>query len=120
MKGLCNYTNSDVSNPHLFKKELRTKYHATKAVCGLFPFGNAILLFIIQTPALGGNPVNTIASYYTLSSDIQANWIRRYDDLALSMLFLNNSKNEDAKKELRRSFANGNKSAYQDLSLIHI
>ena len=29
------------------------------------------------------------------------------------MLFLNNSKNDDAKKELRRSFANGNKSAYQ-------
>ena len=29
------------------------------------------------------------------------------------MLFLDNSKNDDVKKELRRSFANGNKSAYQ-------
>ena len=29
------------------------------------------------------------------------------------MLFLNNSKNDDAKKELRRSFANGNTGAYQ-------
>ena len=31
----------------------------------------------------------------------------------MAMLFLNNSKNDDAKRELRRSFANGNKSAYQ-------
>ena len=39
VKALCNYTNSDVSNPHLFKKELRTKYHATKAICG---FGTTV------------------------------------------------------------------------------
>ena len=113
MKGLCNYTNSDVSNPHLFKKELKTKYYATKAICGDFPFGTKILLHVLQTPALGGNPANTLARYHGWLPDIQANWTRKYDDLVLAMLFLNNSKNDDAKKELRRSFANGNKSAYQ-------
>ena len=113
MKALCNFTNPDVSNPHVFKKELRTKYHATKAICGSFPFGTAILLFILQTPALGGDPVNTLDRYYALTPGDQAKWIRVYDDLVLAMLFLNNSKNDDAKKELRRPFANGNKSAYQ-------
>ena len=115
VKALCNFTNS----AHVFKKELRTKYHATKAICGSFPFGTAILLFILQTPALGGNPVNTLARYYGQAPDNQVVWIRKYDDLVLAMLFLNNSKNDDAKKELRRSFANGNDRAYQ-LSLIHI
>ena len=114
IKALCNYTNSDVRNPHLYKKELKTKYHATKAICGDFPLGTKILLHVLQTPALGGNLRNTLSVYHGWTPDVQANWIRRYDDLALAMLFLNNSKNEDAKKELRRSFANGNKSAYQD------
>ena len=114
IKALCNYTNSDVSNPHLYKKELKTKYYATKAICGDFPLGTKILLHVLQTPALGGNLRNTLSVYHGWTPDVQANWIRRYDDLALAMLFLNNSKNEDAKKELRRSFANGNKSAYQD------
>ena len=71
LKALCNFTNPDVSNPHVFKKELRTKYHATKAICGSFPFGTAILLFILQTPALGGDPVNTLARYYNQVPDDQ-------------------------------------------------
>ena len=48
LKSLCNFTNPDVSNPHVFKKELRTKYDATVAICGLFPYGTAILVFAIK------------------------------------------------------------------------
>ena len=36
-----------------------------------------------------------------------------YDNLVMAMLLLNNSRNEEAKKELRRSYANGNTNAYQ-------
>ena len=64
LKGLCNYTNSDVRNPHVYKKELRTKYHATKAICGSFPFGTKILLYVLQTPSIGGNSANTLDRYY--------------------------------------------------------
>ena len=63
LKSLCNFTNPDVGNPHVFKKELRTKYDATKAICGLFPYGTAILVFVIQDVALGGNPGNTLAKF---------------------------------------------------------
>ena len=48
MKSLCNFTNSDVGNPHLYKKELRTKYDTTKAVCGHFPFGTETLVFAMK------------------------------------------------------------------------
>ena len=114
LKSLCNFSNQDVSNPHLFKKELRTKYDATKAICGLFPFGTEALVFAMKEfVLLGGHPSNTLAKFYALPPGQQAKWVRINDDLVLAMLFLNNSKNDDAKKELRRSFANGNKSAYQ-------
>ena len=62
---------------------------------------------------LGGNPGHTLATFYAMSPANKAKWIRINDDLVMAMLFLNNSKNDDAKKELRRSYANGNKSAYQ-------
>ena len=48
-----------------------------------------------------------------MTADLQVPLERLYDALALAMLFLNNSRNEEAKKELRRSYANGNTSAYQ-------
>ena len=114
LKSLCNFTNPDLGNPHLFKKELRTKYEATKAICGLFPFGTETLVYTMKNfISTGGNPGNTLATFYSLSPAQRAHWVRVNDDLVMAMLFLNNSKNDDAKKELRRSFANGNKSAYQ-------
>ena len=111
LKSLCNSSTQDVSNVHVFKKELRTKYDATKAICGKFPFGTEVLVYAMQN-FTGGNP-GTLASFYSVSAKNKAIWERVYDDLIMSMLFLNNSKNDDTKKELRRSYANGNTSAYQ-------
>jgi hypothetical protein len=107
------YSSQDVSNVHYFKKELKTKYEATKAICGKFPFGTAILEHVLVHNPTNGAATNTLAKFYGMTADLQAPWERLYDDLALAMLFLNNSRNEEAKKELRRSYANGNASAYQ-------
>ena len=112
IKGVCNFTNPDVSNPHLYKKELRIKYDAMKAICGNFPFGTETLVFVMKNFD-GGNPNATLDDFYSMSPRDRAKWERTNDDLVLAMLFLNNSRNDVAKQELRRSFANGNKSAYQ-------
>ena len=112
IKGVCNFTNPDVSNPHLYKKELKIKYDAMKAICGKFPFGTETLVFVMKN-FTGGNQNATLDDFYSMSPRDQAKWERINDDLVLAMLFLNNSRNDVAKQELRRSFANGNKSAYQ-------
>ena len=114
LKSLCNFATQDVSNAHVFKKELRTKYKATEAICGKFPFGTEVLVYAMQKCIpLGGNPGNTLGIFYAATLKFQITWERVYDDLIMAMLFLNNSRNDDAKKELRCSYANGNKSAYQ-------
>jgi len=112
MKGVCNFTNPDVSNPHLYKKELKIKYDAMKAICGKFPFGTETLVFVMKN-FTGGNQNATLDDFYKMNARDQAKWERINDDIVLAMLFLNNSRNDVAKQELRRSFANGNKSAYQ-------
>ena len=114
IKGVCNFTNPDVSNPHLYKKELRIKYEAMKAICGNFPFGTETLVFVMKNfAAAGGNQNATLDDFYSMGPKERAKWERINDDLVLAMLFLNNSRNDEAKTQLRRSFANGNKSAYQ-------
>jgi len=112
IKGVCNFTNPDVSNPHLYKKELKIKYDAMKAICGKFPFGTETLVFVMKN-FTGGNQNATLDDFYKMNARDQAKWERINDDIVLAMLFLNNSRNDVAKQELRRSFANGNKSAYQ-------
>ena len=114
IKGVCNFTNSDVSNPHVYKKELRTKYEAMKAVAGRLPFGTETLVFAMQQfISLGGDRNATLDTFFSMTPKERAKWERINDDLVLAMIFLNNSKNDDAKKDMRRTFANGNKCAYQ-------
>ena len=113
LKSLNLCLSQDVTNVHYFKKELKVKYEATKAISGKFPFGTAILEHVLVHDPTNGAATNTLATFYKMTPDVQAPWERLYDDLALAMLFLNNSRNDEAKKELRRSYANGNPSAYQ-------
>ena len=56
---------------------------------------------------------NSLTTFYGYTDDAKATWEQIYDDLVLTMLFLNNLRNEEAKKDLRRSYANGNINAYQ-------
>ena len=106
------FSSQDLSNVHYFKKELKVKYEAIKAICGKFPFGTGILIFAIQN-FTGGDPTHGWDDFCIMGADDQLKWERTYDNLVLAMLFLNNSRNEEGKKELRRSYANGNTSAYQ-------
>ena len=43
LKSLNLFSSQDVTNVRYFKKELKIKYKATKAICGKFPFRTAIL-----------------------------------------------------------------------------
>ena len=102
-----------VTNVHHFKKELKTKYKATKAICGKYPFGTEILLYIMQKFP-GGGSGNTLITFYNMVPADKVIWERIYEDLVMAMLFLNNSRNDEAKKELRCSYANGNTNAYHN------
>ena len=48
------------------------------------------------------------ANYCALTSADQLVWEERGDDLTKSMLFLINSKNNNAKKDLRLAYSQGN------------
>ena len=52
------------------------------------------------------------AVYCALTPDEQLVWEHRADELNQSMLFLINSKNKNAKKDLRLAYSQGNNIAY--------
>ena len=52
------------------------------------------------------------AGYCALTPDEQLVWEQRADELNQSMLYLMNSKNELAKKDLRLAYSQGNNTAY--------
>lgn len=112
IKSLNLFSSQDVSNIHYFKKELKTKFEATKAICSKFPFGTGILVFAIQNfPS--GKLTNEWVDFCKMKDNEQTKWERTYDNLVMAMLLLNNLRNEEAKKELSCSYANGNTNAYQ-------
>ena len=85
IKSLNLYSSQDVSNVHYFKKELKTKYEATKAICGKFPFGTAILIYVmVHFPT--GAATNDFAAFCGLTPAEQATWKRVCNDLVLAML----------------------------------
>ena len=113
LKSLNLYSSQDVTNVHYYKKELKVKYEATNAICGKFPFGTEALVYVmVNFNSAGGVAANDFAAYCTMSDVNKAKWERIYDDLMLSMLLLNNLRYEEAKKELRHFYANGNENAY--------
>jgi hypothetical protein len=80
LKSLHLFSTQDVTNVHHFKKELKVKYEATKAICGKFPFGTEPLVFaMVHLP--GGGAGNTFDTYCNYSAANKAKWERIYDDL---------------------------------------
>ena len=112
LKSLNLFSSQDVTNVHYFKKELRVKYKATKAICGKFPFGTNILVFVMVNFPGGGHD-NDFTTFYNMTPSNQAVWEMIYGNLMLAMLFLDNVRNEETKKDLCHSYANGNANAYQ-------
>ena len=104
-----NYSNNKPNDPHGFKEQVKIKYKATKAIAGKFPNGTAALMELLsnaQPAALDW------AGYCALPEADQLVWEQRADALNQSMLYLMNSKNENAKKDLRLAYSQGNNTAY--------
>ena len=104
IKSLNTYT------PHCFKEQVKIKYEATKAIAGKFPNGTAALIELLSKalPAL-----LDWAGYCVWLEADQFVWKLRADALNQSILYLMNSKNENAKKDLRLAYSKGNNTAYQ-------
>ena len=104
-----NYTNNESYDPHGFKEQIKIKYEATKVIARKSPNRTAALIELIskaQPAALDR------AAYCVLPAEQQLVWELRVDELNQAMLFLINSKNETAKKNLRLVYSQGNSTAY--------
>ena len=104
-----NCTNNKPNDPHGFPEQVKIKYKATKAIAGKFPNGTATLMELLsraQPAALDWT------GYCALTPDKQLVWEQRADELNQSMLYLMNSKNKLAKKDLSLAYSQGNNTAY--------
>ena len=96
IKSLNTYTNNDTNDPNGFKEQVKIKYEATKAIVGRFPNGTATLMHLLSNaePALDWD------GYCALPAETRLVWETRADALTQGMIFIMNSKNEIAKKDL--------------------
>ena len=108
IKSMNNFTKNEPYNPHGFKEQIKIKYGATKVNAGKFPNGTAALMRLLTNAQLALD----WASYCALTANQQLVWELRADALNQAMLFLMNSKNETAKKDLYLAYSQGNSSAY--------
>ena len=108
IKSLNTYTNNDPQDPHGYKEQVKIKYKATKAIVGKFPNGTATLLDILNKAEI---PLDW-AGYCFLLEENQLMWGLRADALNQAMLYLMNSKNKNAKKDLHLAYSQGNNTAY--------
>ena len=108
IKLLNTYTNNNPNDPHGFKEQVKINFEATKAIVGRFPNGTAALMYLL-------NKAETTLNwddYCALSKEDRLVWEQRADALNQSMIYLMNSKNENAKKNLRLAYSQGNYTAY--------
>ena len=108
MKLLNNFSNNKPHDPCDFKEEVKIKYDSVKTITRKFPNGTAIMMTLLAAAALTLDwPV-----YYGLTSDEQLVWEQKGDALNKPMLYLLNSKNKHAKKDLHLAYSQGNLTAY--------
>ena len=108
MKLLNNFSNNKWYNPHVYKEEVKIKYDSVKAIAGKFPNGIAQnMTLLTMTP-----PPLDWATYCALTPTEQLTWKERGDELNKAMLYLINSKNEHAEKDLRIAHSQGNMTTY--------
>ena len=107
VKSMNNYTNNEPYNLHGLKKQIKIKYEATKAIAGKFPNGTAALMELLTNT----QPPLDWAAYCALTVDQQLVWELRADELNQAVLFLLNSKNKPAEKDLRLAYSPGNNTA---------
>ena len=108
MKLMNNYSNNKLYDPHGFKEEVKIKYDTVKTVAGRFPNRTIVTMELIGAVL----PPIYWAGYSQLTPAKQLTWEVRGDNIIKPMLFLMNSKNDNAKKDLRLSYSQGNMTAY--------
>ena len=97
------FSDAKPNDPHGFKEELKIKY-----VFGKFPNGTGLMLELLKAEV----PPLDWAVYCRLLVAEQLIWEEKGDASTKAMLLLMNSKNDNAKKDLRLLYSQGNKSAY--------
>ena len=85
----------------IVSKKIKIKYDSIKAVAGKFPNGTATMIILLAVAA----PLRDWAYYCGLTPDEQLTWEEKGDELNKSMLYLMNSKNKHAKKDLRLAYS---------------
>ena len=108
IKSLNTYINNDTNDPHVFKEQVKIKFEATKGIVGRFPNETAALTHLLSKT----EPVLDWDSYCTLPAEEQLVWDLRGVALNQAMIYLMNSKNKIAKKDLRLAYSQGNYTAY--------
>ena len=119
VKSLNNYQPPNkYTDPHVFKEEIKTKYQATLAMTGRFPNGTKFMEDALAlneeddgTGKMVPKPL-TIENYFAMPASQQRKWEKLGDDLNIAMIFLNNSRNENMKRDLRVAYSHGNKECY--------
>ena len=109
IKSMNNYTNNEPYDPHSFKEQIKIKYKATKVIAGKFPNETAALMKLLsnaQPAALDW------AGYCALPEADQLVQEQRTNALNQSIFYLMNSKNKNAKKNLRLAYSQGNNTTY--------
>ena len=108
IKSLNTYTNNNITDPHGFKEQAKIKYEATKAIVGRFPNETATLVHLLSNaePALDWD------DYCALPAAGRLDWETRADALNLAIIYIMNSKNEIARKDLRLAYSQGNYTTY--------
>ena len=108
VKSLNNFSNAKPNDPHGFKEELKIKYDAVLAVVDKFPNGTGAMMELLDAET----PAKTWSDYCAMPVADQLSWEEKGDASTKAMLLLLNSKNDNAKKDLRLSYSQGNKKAY--------
>ena len=104
-----NFSNNKPYDPHGCKDEVQIKYNSVKVIAGKFPNGTAVMMALLTAETV---PLYW-AAYSALTPNKQLTREERGDELTKAMLYLMNSKNEHAKKDLRLAYSQGNLTAYQ-------
>lgn len=113
LRNITNYVNPKVEDPHHFKTELKTKFQALLASSGKFSFGTIYMEEMMKKNMDGQMPKPyTLSDYFKMSEEDQAMWEKKGNDLAISMMWLNQSINKNMKCELRLAYSQGNKDCY--------
>ena len=108
LKSLNNFSYSNPNDPHAFKEVLKIKYSTVSAITRRFPGGTGILEDLLKAET----PPRDWGNYCGLIATAQIVWEEKAGALNKAMLLLLNLKNNNAKKDLRCAYPQGNKIAY--------